>query len=44
MNSPAAMQYGIQMLPTLFMVGRDGRVTNNALQIADIETELKKVQ
>ena len=44
MNSPAATQYGIQMLPTLFMIGRDGRVTNNALQIADIETELKKVQ
>jgi hypothetical protein len=42
--SPLATQYGIQMLPTVFLVGRDGRVINNALQVADIETELKKVQ
>jgi Thioredoxin-like len=44
LNSPLAVQYGIHMLPTMFMVGRDGRVTNRALQIGDIETELKKVQ
>ena len=28
----------------LFVVGRDSRVTNNAVQIGDIETELKIVQ
>jgi hypothetical protein len=44
LNSPLATQYGIHILPTLFMVGRDGVVTNNALQIGDIQTELKKVQ
>ena len=43
-NSALATQYGIHILPTIFMVGRDGRVTNNSLQISDIETELKKVQ
>ena len=44
-NSPLATQYGIHILPTLFMVDRDGRVTwNRSLQIGDIETELKKVQ
>ncbi len=41
-NSPLAIQYGIHMLPTVFVIGRDGRVTNNAVQVGDIETELKK--
>jgi hypothetical protein len=44
LNSPLAIQYGIHMLPTTFMVGRDGRVTNRALPISDVETELKKIQ
>jgi thiol-disulfide isomerase/thioredoxin len=44
LSSPLATQYGIHILPTLFMVGRDGRVTSNSLQIGDIETELKKIQ
>ena len=44
MGSPLALQYGIHILPTLFIVGRDGRVTSNSVQVGDIETELKKVQ
>ena len=44
MSSPLAIQYGIHILPTVFIVGRDGRVTSNSVQIGDIETELKKVQ
>jgi hypothetical protein len=44
LNSALATQYGIHILPTLFLVNRDGRVTANALQIGDIETELRKVQ
>ena len=44
LNSPPAIQYGIHILPTMFMVGRDGVVTNNALQMSDVVTELKKVQ
>jgi hypothetical protein len=42
-NSPLATQYGIHMLPTIFVVGRNGRVTSNGLQIGDIEMELKRV-
>ena len=44
MNSPLAIQYGIHILPTVFVVGRDGRVTSTSVQIGDLETELKKVQ
>ena len=44
LNSPLAVQYGIHILPTLFMINREGRVTSNALQIGDIATELRKVQ
>ena len=44
MNSPLAAQFGIHILPTVFIVGRDGRVSTNAAQISDIDTELKKVQ
>ncbi len=44
LNSPLAIQYGIHILPTVFIVGRDGRVTSNSVQIGDLDTELKKVQ
>lgn len=43
-SSPLATQYGIHILPTLFMIDRAGRVSNRSLQVGDIETELKKVQ
>lgn len=42
LNSSLAVQYGINGLPTLFLVGRDGRVLNRSLQIGDVEAELKK--
>ncbi len=44
LGSPLATQYGIHILPTLFLIDSDGRVANNALQVADIDTELKRVQ
>ena len=34
----------IHILPTVFMIDRNGRVSNRSLQVSDIETELKKVQ
>jgi protein-disulfide isomerase len=37
MNSPLATQFGIHILPTVFIVGTDGRVTANGVQVADIE-------
>ncbi|MBI3822806.1 MAG: redoxin family protein [Planctomycetes bacterium] len=41
LNSPLATQYGIHILPTLFLVNREGVVTNNSLQMSDIVTSLK---
>ncbi|MCI0683177.1 MAG: hypothetical protein L0Y71_13835 [Gemmataceae bacterium] len=37
-----ANYYGINVLPTVFLVGRDGRVINAKLQISDLEEALKK--
>jgi len=42
LNSPYAIQYGIQGLPTLFLIGRDGKVINRTLQTVDLEEALKK--
>ncbi len=44
MSSPLALQYGINGLPTVFLIGRDGRVLNRAMQVGDLENELKKGQ
>jgi thiol-disulfide isomerase/thioredoxin len=41
-NSPLALQFGIQGLPTLFLVGRDGKVLQRSLQVADLEDAIKK--
>jgi hypothetical protein len=43
-SSPLATQYGIHILPTLFMIDANFRVSNRSLQVSDIETELKRVQ
>jgi hypothetical protein len=37
-----ASYYGINILPTVFLVGRDGRVTNHKLNVADLEEALRK--
>lgn len=42
LNSPLAVFYGINSLPNVFLVGRDGRVLNRTLQVSDLENELKK--
>jgi tetratricopeptide (TPR) repeat protein len=44
LSSPLAVQYGINGLPTMFLVGRDGKVISNRLQIGELESELRKVQ
>jgi thiol-disulfide isomerase/thioredoxin len=41
-NSPLALQYGIQGLPTLFLVGRDGKVISRNMQMADLEDGIRK--
>ena len=38
-----ATDYGITMLPNLFVVGKDGKVVNRSGQIANVEEDLKKL-
>jgi hypothetical protein len=38
-----ATDYGILVLPQLFLVGKDGKVVNRNAQIANVEDELKKL-
>jgi tetratricopeptide (TPR) repeat protein len=42
LSSPFAIQYGINGLPHLFLVGVDGLVLNRTLQVGDLEGELRK--
>jgi thiol-disulfide isomerase/thioredoxin len=37
-----ASYYGINILPTVFLVGRDGRVINHKLNVADLDEALRK--
>ncbi|HWG45163.1 MAG TPA: thioredoxin-like domain-containing protein [Gemmataceae bacterium] len=38
-----ATDYGIQVLPTIFLVGKDGKVVSRNGQIANLEDEIKKL-
>jgi hypothetical protein len=38
-----ATDYGIMVLPQLFLVGKDGKVINRNAQIANVEDEVKKL-
>jgi thiol-disulfide isomerase/thioredoxin len=42
MDSPLAAQYGIIAPPTLFLIGRDGKVISRTVDISGLEEELKK--
>ncbi len=44
LHGALATYYGINFVPTVFVVGRDGRVINTKLQVADLEEALKKAQ
>jgi thiol-disulfide isomerase/thioredoxin len=37
-----ATDYGIQALPTMFLVGKDGKVVSRNMQIGNLEEEVKK--
>jgi thiol-disulfide isomerase/thioredoxin len=41
-SNPLATQYGIMGLPTLFLVGRDGKVLSRSLQVHELEDAIKK--
>jgi hypothetical protein len=38
-----ATQYGVMVLPNVFLVGKDAKVVNKAAQIANVEEEIKKL-
>ena len=43
-DSPLAAHYGLIIFPNLFLVGRDGKVLSHALDVGNIEVELKKLK
>lgn len=42
LDSKLAAQYGVMVLPSLFLVGKDGKCVNKAVQMGTIEDEVKK--
>jgi len=43
LESKLATQYGIQVLPCVFLIGKDGKCVNRASQIATVDDEIKKL-
>jgi thiol-disulfide isomerase/thioredoxin len=43
LDSPPAVNYGIMVLPNMFVVGADGKVASRSAQVATFEEELKKL-
>jgi thiol-disulfide isomerase/thioredoxin len=43
LDSPLATQYGVMGLPSVFLVGKDGKVVSRTVQVATLEEELKKL-
>jgi thiol-disulfide isomerase/thioredoxin len=43
LESKMATDFGIQVLPTIFLVGKDGKVVSRNGQIANLEDEVKKL-
>jgi hypothetical protein len=42
LDSPLAVHYGIVGLPTIFLVGKDGRVIDHTVQVNELEEAVKK--
>jgi len=42
LSSPLAEPYGIQVLPTLFLVGKEGKVVSRTVQMNNLEDEVQK--
>jgi RNA polymerase sigma factor (sigma-70 family) len=42
-DSLPAVQYGVMVLPTLFLVGKDGKVVSRSVQMNNLEDEVKKL-
>jgi thiol-disulfide isomerase/thioredoxin len=43
LDGPLAAQYGISVLPNLFIVGKDGKVVSRSAQMNTIDDEIKKL-
>ena len=43
LESPYAVNYGIMVLPNLFLIGKDGKVVSRGVQISGLEDEIKKL-
>jgi peroxiredoxin len=43
LDSPLAVQYGVMVLPNMFLVGRDGKVVSHTVQMTSVEDEIKKL-
>jgi thiol-disulfide isomerase/thioredoxin len=43
LDSPLAVQYGVTVLPNLFLVGKDGKVVSRTVQMNTLEDEVKKL-
>jgi hypothetical protein len=43
LDGPMATQYGILLPPTVFLVGKDGRVVSRNAQVPSLEEEIKKL-
>ncbi len=41
--SPLAAAYGIQVLPHMFVAGKDGKITNRTAQATTLEDDVKKL-
>jgi thiol-disulfide isomerase/thioredoxin len=42
LDSPLAVQYGIVGLPTVILIGKDGRVIDRSIQVNELEDAVKK--
>jgi hypothetical protein len=42
LDSPLATQYGVMVLPNLFLVDKEGKVISRTIQVGNLEEELKK--
>lgn len=43
LDSPLASQWGVLTLPTMLLIGKDGRVVHRNISAAELEAELKKL-
>lgn len=43
LESPLANQFGIMVLPNMFLVGKDGKVVSRTVQMSGLDDEIKKL-